>query len=380
MISALLKVVPNIDLKKRQFRKYFEPRPGEQDEEDYSTARDILEREASKHPVINDVLLYRRLSKLHGTYVKGIFEKYAITHGNHRHFIHPSFRTDVVETNRLSSSSPNGQNIPRKPEPDDPHPIPEQLNIKRQFVSRFDGGSIMEVDLSQAEMRVAAWLSQDPALIDVLTSGGDVHRNTASLVYEKKLDDITDLERHECKRVNFLTLYGGGANTLSRQLGISKDRAKEILAQYFRTFPKLDRYIKRVHARVQRDLFVESPFGYRRRFEKPWKWMAWEGWRIQRQAWNHIVQNTAAAICYCGMIATERSMRNHNLKSQIILQVHDSIVVDVFPGEEEIVGMKAVFNMENPPLADYGMKGFDIPLVADVEIGTNWGNKKSLVI
>ncbi|KPJ97089.1 MAG: hypothetical protein AMJ55_00280 [Gammaproteobacteria bacterium SG8_15] len=372
LADALLRTVPDIDLAKRGLRHYLEERPTEE----ASTARDVLEREASKHPVIEDILLHRRLQKLHGTYIKGIRDKY-ITERNGKYYIHPQYRTDVVHTNRLSSNSPNGQNIPRKPDPDDPHPIPQELNIKRQFVSRFDGGQIMEADLSQAELRVAAWLSRDPNMIGIIEHGGDIHRNTASLVYGVPLDEVTDLQRYNCKRVNFLTLYGGGANTLGRQLGISKNQAKEILDQYFRTFPGLRTYIDRINVRVQRDLYVESPFGYRRRFERPLRWMSWDGWRVQRQAWNHIVQNTAAALCYVGMINVQGYLED-TLKSHIIMQVHDSIIVDVYPGELDHVATITKAYMEEPSLDRYGVDNFDIPLVCDVEAGPSWGEMKPI--
>ena len=371
--AALVEAVPGIDLRKRGVQNYFE----ERDTEAASTARDVLEREAHKSGVIQDILLYRRLQKLHSTYVVSMHDKYMLEH-NGETFIHPSYRTDVTATNRLASSAPNGQNIPRKPDPDDPHPIPAHLNIKRQFISRFPGGSIMEADLSQAELRIAAWLSKDPAMLEIINAGGDIHRNTASIVYSIPVDDVTSFQRQACKKVNFLTLYGGGTNTLSRQLGITKVEAKHILDAYFEAFPRLRRYIDRVHARVKVDLQIESPFGYRRRFVRPRTWNCWDGWKVQRQAFNMLIQNTAAAYCYVGMIGVADWMQSADMKSCTVMQVHDSIVIDAHPDEIEILAKVVKNTLEHPFLARAGVHDFDVPMVCDVEAGDSWGTMRRL--
>jgi DNA polymerase-1 len=376
LADALIENVPDIDLTKTKIKRQFADkyyRLFDDDEESYSTERAILERESDKHEVIEDILTYRRLKKLHGTYVTGLFDKHLVMHPDGKYYVHTSYRTDVVETYRLSSQGPNLQNIPRKPEPDDEHPIDPNLNIKNQYVSRDPDGAFLEADLGQAEIRVAAWLSQDQRMIDAITSGEDLHRAMAAKAYNKKPEDVTKLERTHIKRITFLVMYGGGARTLAAQLGVSKDQAKQLIDNYFQTFPDLRRCIDRYHSRVMRDLMVESPFGFRRRFRAPNDWNTWPGWRIQRQAWNFVVQNTAACITYVAMIDMQRQLREAGLKSQLVLQVHDSMGIDVFPGEQDVVTYLSYQCLTKPSLKDYGVE-FDLPLVADVEIGSCWGN------
>jgi len=379
LVDALHENVPDINLvlKKHHTSRLFAGKYyklPDDDDESFSTQKAILERESHKHPVIEDILMFRRLSKLHGTYVTGLAEKHMVDHPDGLTYVHTSYRSDVVETNRLSSQAPNNQNIPKKPDAEDDHAIPLELNIKRQYISRFAGGSIIEGDLGQAEVRVAAWLSQDQKMIDAIASGEDLHYRMASIVYDKPVDKVTPLERQHIKRTTFLLMYGGGSRTLAAQLGISKDAAQALIDGYFATFSGLDNYIKRIHSRVQRDHFVETPFGFRRRFIAPDDWDTWPGWRIQRQAWNMCVQNPAACITYAAMIGLEEAMRRAALQSQLVLQVHDSVIVDTYPGEEEAVCALVRNNMTNPDLERWGVTGFDMPLVSDVEIGKNWGD------
>jgi DNA polymerase-1 len=388
--NALVKRVKGIDLSPGKVRKFLSSDDSEDVEDEISTARRVLEREADKHPVLGDILEFRKWHKLYGTYIKGMREKHTTEHAG-RAFIHPAYNQNRVETHRLSSSSPNQQNIPRKPGENDP----EDLNVKTQFISRFPEGHILEADYSQAELRVAAMLSGDPGLKQALTSGRDVHTETAAMLLKKEYDDITKEERQRCKTLNFLILYGGGANTLSAQLGIEKDDAKKLIKQYFSAFPVLSEYISGVHARVREELVVESPFGFRRHFrvppEKPrpawdvdsnndWKynrWNQWEGWAVQRQAFNHLIQNTAACLTFCALVEIDAKLAATGLRSVICGTVHDSILLDVYPGEEDTVFALVRDAMENVPTNRYGVD-VDIPLVVDLEIGDSWGNKKEV--
>jgi DNA polymerase-1 len=379
LADALLANVPGIDLRKPNLVRQMADTPyrlrTDATDDDFSTDKAVLERESEKHPVLATLLQYRRYSKLHGTYVTGLKDKHMVLHPDGNTYVHTSYRTDVVETYRLSSQGPNLQNIPRKPEPDEPNPIPLHLNIKRQFVSRFEGGSILEGDLSQAEIRVAADLSLDEVMISAILTGEDLHRALCAKFHSKTLEEVTKLERTMFKPVTFLVIYGGGANTLSRKLGVSKQTAKQMLDQYFDTFPQLKQYIDRVKMNVKRDLYSESIFGYRRRFRKPPSWEQWEGWKVERQAWNHQVQNGAAGIAFVAMMNLEESLRLLKLRSQIVMQVHDSIVVDCYPGEEDVVARATKYSLEHPNLDPWGVV-LHVPLVADIEIGPNWGDKK----
>jgi len=375
LAGALKEAIPSIDLTKRELTRVFEPwRPAKsKDDEEISTNKATLEREAEKHPIIESILVWRRLDKLHGTYIKGVRDKHLIMRRGDT-CLSTSFRTDVTETYRLSSQAPNLQNIPRKPSEKDDHAIPVELNIKKQYVSRFEGGMFMEADLSQAELRVAAWLSQDPLMLAAIESGEDIHTSMAAMLLDKDRDEITEDERQQCKELTFLILYGGGANTLSKKLGVTKDRAKELMKQYFATFKRLDFYINRIKMLVKRDLQVESSFGYLRRFKKPIKWDCWDGWRIERQAWNFLVQNTAACIAFVAMIDLQDEMERRNLRSKIVLQVHDSIGIDCHPDEVDEVARLARHCMENADTARYGVD-IGVQMTADVEVGENWGTK-----
>lgn len=375
LAEALKAAVPGIDLTKTKMFRLFQERPGDDEVEEISTNRATLEREAHRHPIIETVLRWRRLAKLHSTYVVGIRDKYRTSRAG-IDYLTTTFRCDVVETYRLSSQGPNLQNQPSKPDPDDPHPIPLELNTKRQFISRFEGGVFMEADLAQAEIRVAAMLSKDQKMIDAIISGEDVHTAMAATLLDKKFDDVTKLERQRCKRLTFLILYGGGANTLSKQLGITKDAAKDLIGQYFRTFSRLDFFINQRKMLVKRDLFLESAFGYRRRFKKPANWMSPDGWRIERQAWNFIVQNTASCILFCALVKLHAEMQRRGLKSLLILTVHDSIGLDVHPDEIHEVAVLVKHCMENPDCERYGFS-LTVPMEADIEIGPSWGDKKT---
>ena len=374
LADALREKVPGLDLSKPKLFRLFQERPGDDEVEEISTNRATLEREAHKHPIIETVLRWRRLAKLHSTYVVGIRDKYKTQRGL-QFFLTTTFRGDVVETNRLSSQGPNLQNQPSKPDPDDPHPIPLELNTKRQFISRFEGGVFMEADQAQAEIRVAAMLSKDQKMIDAINSGEDIHTAMAATLLDKKFADVTKLERQQCKRLTFLILYGGGANTLSKQLGITKDAAKDLIGQYFRTFSRLDFYINQRKMLVKRDLYLQSVFGYRRRFKRPANWMSPDGWRVERQAWNFIVQNTAACILFCSLVKLHAEMQKRGLKSLIILTVHDSIGLDVHPDEIDEVAVLVKHCMENPDTERYGVT-LTIPLEADIEVGPSWGDKE----
>ena len=374
LAEALFNAVPNLDLTKRDLTKVFSDRWAPQDEEEISTNKATLERESAKHPIIETVLVWRRLTKLHSTYVKGISDKYLVTRKGDA-CLSTSYRTDVTETYRLSSQAPNLQNIPRKPSEDDKHAIPVELNIKQQYISRFEGGKFLEADHSQAELRVAAQESGDPLLLAAINSGEDIHTSMAAMLLDKPRDEITKHERQRCKTLTFLILYGGGANTLSKQLGITKDQAKHLIAQYFSTFKGLDFYINRVKSQVKRDLYVESPFGYRRRFRKPGNWDCWDGWRIERQAWNFIVQNTAACITFVAMIDLQDAIEREGLRSKIVLQVHDSIGIDCHPDEVDTVANLVKHHMENPNTERYGVT-LTVPMTADVEVGDSWGEKE----
>lgn len=382
LAAALKDAYPKINLSKprmiRQFSDIQWDMKSDKKDNDVSTDKAVLEREASRYPIIEQILLYRRYAKLSGTYVVGLRDKHMVTHTDGQCYVHTSYRSDVVETFRLSSQGPNVQNVPRKPEPDDPHPIPIHLNIKRQYVSRFPGGRIIDADLSQAEIRLAAHLSQDKQMLEAIWHGTDIHAAMCSRFMGMAEADVTKLERTTGKRTNFLVIYGGGAKTLGLQLGIPKYKAAELLALYFGTFSGLAEYMYQCGVDVMATLESESIFGYKRRFRAPDSWDSWPGWRTQRQAWNHRVQNSAVCCNYIAMIDAQAAMEKLKMQSQIVIQVHDNLVVDTHPNEVDEVAHLVKHHMENPDLARYGVE-LTVPLLAEVSIGPNWGEVEEYI-
>ena len=368
LIEALKKCVSGVDLRVSKWKKIL----SDDEDEDTSTARKVLEREAHKHPVIGVVLEYRRWSKLHTAFVQAMRDKHMVKHGG-RYFIHPSFLLSRTETYRLASSNPNAQQIPRKPGESDP----DTLNIKRQFISRFDGGTLLHADYAQMEVRVAAMLSNDENLKKAIHDE-DIHKATAALMLRKNYEDITEEERQAAKTIGFATMYGAGSNTISKHLGISKDEASGLMSQYFRAYPQLRQYISRVHGNVKRTHDVTTPFGFRRTFQPPpnGNWNQWEGFRIERQAFNTIIQSTAACIMYVALVAIEKEIERNDLHSLLIGTVHDSLLIDVYPGEQDKVVEIVRRCMKNPDLRQY-MK-VTVPLGVDVEVGKNWGEMEKL--
>ena len=374
LAKALKILVPDIKLTLREWTRAV----GTEEDDDSVTKREVLEREAHKHPVIPLVLEFRKYRTRHSTFIESVRDKYATKHEGRGWFIHPRYRTDVVETYRLSSQAPNGQNIPRK-DNDDP-----ELSIKRMFRTRWfplvDGnGSIMEADQSQVEIRVAAWLSQDKKMLEAIASGEDIHTSMASIMLKKPIGDVTDNERTLCKARTFLILYGGGAAKLARDLKITRRAAQRLIDDYFDTFTGLRDYIEMVKARVKVDLKVVTPFGFERKFIRPERWESKDGFRIERQAFNTLVQSTAACITYIAMLGVAEDLHAGGFKSVMMGQVHDSILIDVYPGEEERVARILRRRMERAgaSAAQYGVDNFDVPLKCDVDYGETWAEARA---
>lgn len=366
LAKALKAAVPGINLRLKDWQKIV----GDDDDADLSTKRVILEREAHKHPILKTVLEFRSTRTRHSTFIKGILEKYAILHHG-QYFVHPSFNTDRVETFRLSSSRPNGQNYPVNEEDAD-----LVMSIKRQFVSRFEGGCILEGDQTQLEIRVAAWLSGDKKMLAAIATGEDIHTSMAAIMLDKPMDQVTKDERHECKARTFLILYGGGAKKLAQDLGISRRRAERLINEYFATFKELKAFIDRTHVEVHKTLDVTTPFGFKRRFVKPDHWDSPDGWTIQRQAFNTKSQNTAACLTYCAQVWYAEQLKARGFKSILDLQVHDSLKTDVYPGELAQVAAlkKQAMEVEAVRIArdEYGVD-FTVPLACELKTGPNWG-------
>jgi DNA polymerase-1 len=370
LARALHESVPSINL--RDWKAIVGP--GE--EPDISTCREILERESHKDPVIGLVLKHRKYRTRHSTFIKSMYDKFLVQHHGH-HFLHTSYRTDLVDTFRLSSQNPNLMNLPVK---DMKEP---EIDIKRQFVSRFEGGKILNIDLSQIEIRYAAWVSQDRAMLDAIESGEDIHTMMAARLLSKDPGAVTPQERYECKTRTFLIMYGGGANRLMEELlksdiaptRVSKRQAIGMIQEYFATFSGLKAFIDATRAQVRRDLEVETAFGFRRRFVRPDFWRSGDGFRVERQAFNTLIQSGAACVTYCAMIAMQNEMDRCNMQSKMVGQVFDSVVSDVHPQEVTVMKEIVKTGMEIASVEkakEFGVH-LTVPIVADMEIGDSWG-------
>lgn len=365
LARALLAAVPDINLRPATIARALD-NPDEESE--ISTAVDVLEREKHKHPIIEKVMTYRRYYKRHSTYVEQMVYKHVVEHHGH-HFIHPDFKLSGTETYRPSSSEPNMLNIPRT---DDKRP---DLSIKRQFCSRWEGGQIVDSDLAQIELRFAAWLSQDRVMLDAIEKDEDLHRITAGALVGRRPEDITDAERQKYKDCTLGIPYGMGARKLAETLQVSKSRASQMISGYWNTYEGLRRFVGTTHVRARRDLMVETVFGFRRHFLEPPHWRHRDAWAILRQAFNTKVQNPSFWLMACGLMWLHAEMSRLDMKSKIVLQVYDSIVIDAHPDEVEKVKELAKFGMEVASVQEAKQYGVDftVPLCADIKVGDNWG-------
>jgi DNA polymerase-1 len=297
-------------------------------------------------------LEYRELFKLEGTYLDAL----PALVNPHTGRIHTSFNQTVASTGRLSSSDPNLQNIP----------IRRELgrDIRRGFVPRR-GWRLLAADYSQIELRLLAHLSRDPAFVTAFNAGGDIHRQTASVIFGVPLEQVTNEMRARAKTINFATIYGQGAHALSRQLKISNAEARAFIDTYFERFAGVKEYID---SRVEsaRDLgYAETIFGRRRYVPE----LRDRNFNVrafgERVAQNAPIQGSAADLIKIAMIRIANRLAQEKLQSHMILQVHDELVFELPPQELDAVRALVVDEMEHAA-------ELSVPLVVDVGVGDNW--------
>ena len=345
--------------------------------EEYSTEKNVLLREAIKHPFVQDVLDYRRRNKLHSTYVKRFRDHVQMLGG--QHFVRSDYRLDRTVTYRSASRNPNLQNIPRTSDKQDKrNQLPRELDLKRQFVSRWRdiGGQIAEYDLSQAELREGAMISGEPTLVDAFLNNRDVHQKVAATLFGLDFDDVSKGQRQAGKTLNFGIFFGMGPSKLALDLTslgypTKTYEAKQLISDYYASLPVLGQWMQDIKWLARRDLEITTRFGFKRRFEAPDHWNSPMAWRIERQAVNTPIQNGAACFTYCGINNVSAAREKLGLRSLIILTVHDCIVWDVYPGEADIVHEISMDAMGNPRSEEWGVE-LTVPLVVDAEIGTSW--------
>jgi DNA polymerase-1 len=322
-----------------------------------STDADVLDQLAAMgHELPRLILEYRELQKLKSTYVDTLPERV----NRHTGRIHTSFNQTGAATGRLSSSEPNLQNIPVR--------TPRGEAIRRGFVPRA-GWSFLVADYSQIELRLMAHLSGDPAFIEAFRQGGDIHRQTAALIFGVPLEQVTPDMRGRAKTINFATIYGQGPFALSRQLGISQEDAKSFIARYFERFSGVRAFLDAQVRLAREQGYVETLFKRRRYIpeikDRNFNVRAYG----ERNAQNSPLQGSAADLIKLAMIRIHAAMLEQKQESRMLLQVHDELVFEVPPHELDAMATLVRAHME-------GVVDLQVPLVVDIGIGPNWLDAK----
>ena len=318
----------------------------------FVTSEEVLQTLKSKHPIVADILEHRGLKKLLGTYVDALPKLINPRTGH----IHTSFNQTVTATGRLSSSDPNLQNIPVRGE--------DGKEIRKAFVPE-PGCLFFSADYSQIELRVMAHLSGDENMVEAFREGHDIHAATAAKIYKEALDSVTRDQRTKAKRANFGIIYGITVFGLAERLDISRDEARRLIDGYFESFPAVHQYMEQAKETARSHGYVETLFGRRRYLPDISSRNATVRGFAERNAINAPIQGTAADIIKVAMIRIARHFREENLKSKMILQVHDELNFSVLPEEKERVERIVMEEME-------GAFPMQVPLTADCGWGANW--------
>ena len=321
----------------------------------YSTAADILDKLAEDYPIVQDILEYRGLTKLKSTYADGLMNFV----GEDKR-IHTNFNQTITATGRISSTEPNLQNIPMRTE--------LGRKIREVFVAK-DGCVFMDADYSQIELRILAHMSKDQKLIEAYESHEDIHAITASQVFGVPFNEVTPLQRRNAKAVNFGIVYGISAFGLSRDLSISKKEAAQYIDQYFATYPGVKTYLEACVELAKKEGFSETLYKRRR----PIPELASSNFMTrsfgERVAMNAPIQGTAADIIKIAMIKVYKDLNEAGLKTRLILQIHDELLLEV--PEEEVEQARQILQTAMESAADLAVK-----LEIDLHTGKNWYDAK----
>ncbi len=321
----------------------------------YSTAADVLDKLAPDYPFVADILEYRQLAKLKSTYADGLAGYIA---GDGR--IHSTFNQTITATGRISSTEPNLQNIP----------IRMELGrlIRKVFVPE-EGFVFLDADYSQIELRVLAHMSGDEKLIEAYREAQDIHRITASQVFHVPFDQVTDLQRRNAKAVNFGIVYGISSFGLSQDLSITRKEAADYIEKYFETYPKIKGFLDGEVEKAKKDGYVSTMFGRRRPVPELKSSNFMQRSFGERVAMNSPIQGTAADIIKIAMVRVNERLRREGLRSRLILQVHDELLIETAKEELEVVSR--ILEEEMRGAADLA-----VPLEVDMHTGSNWYEAK----
>ena len=319
----------------------------------FCTDEDYLQTFARKHRIVDLILEYRGVKKLLSTYVEALPQLVNRTTGR----IHTSFNQAVTATGRLSSTNPNLQNIP----------VREEMGrrIRRAFIPSDSDHLLLSADYSQVELRLMAHLSGDESLIAAFAHGEDIHAATAAKLFNKTLDEVTSEERRRAKTANFGIIYGISAFGLSQRLEIPRKEAKEIIDGYFASYPGVKKYMDNVVEKAKEEGFVSTIFGRRRYLNDIASHNAIARGLAERNAVNAPIQGSAADIMKIAMINVHRRFAAEGIRSRVILQVHDELVVDMLRSEQERVTAIVTECMESAAQ-------LKVRLIADAGVGGNW--------
>ena len=318
----------------------------------YSTDVDVLEKLKQEHPVIEKLLEYRQLMKLNSTYVEGM--KPYINPKTKR--IHSFFHQTITATGRISSTEPNLQNIPTRFE------LGKQL---RKVFKPAEGSIYIDADYSQIELRVLAHISNDEHMVQAFNNGEDIHKQAASKVFNTPIDEVTKEQRSNAKAVNFGIVYGISDFGLGEQLGISRKKAKQYIEQYLEQYSGIKKFMTDIVEHAKETGYVETLFK-RRRYIPELKSNNYMVRQFgQRAAMNTPIQGTAADIMKIAMINVLKELKKRNMKSKIVLQVHDEMMIEAVL--EEVEEVKEILkNCMETAIT------LNVPLIAEVSEATNW--------
>ncbi len=321
----------------------------------YSTAADVLEKLSGEYPVVKHILEYRGLTKLKSTYADGLA---AYIEDENR--IHSTFNQTITATGRISSTEPNLQNIPIRME------LGRQ--IRKVFIPK-DGYCFMDADYSQIELRVLASMSGDERLIEAYRSHADIHRTTASQVFHIPFEEVTDLQRRNAKAVNFGIVYGISSFGLSEDLSISRKEAAAYIEQYFETYPQVKQFIDSLVKDAKKNGYAVTLYGRRRPVPELFSSNFMQRSFGERVAMNSPIQGTAADIIKIAMIRVFERLKKEGVKSKLILQVHDELLIETALEEEEQVRMILEEEMVHA-------SSLAVELEIDLHVGINWYEAK----
>ncbi len=317
----------------------------------YATGEEVLSRLAEEHLIAKKILNIRELQKLKSTYVDALPKLISQYDGR----IHTSYNQAVTSTGRLSSTNPNLQNIPIKTE--------KGREVRKAFVPRDENHILMAADYSQVELRVMAAFSQDESMIDAFKNGRDIHATTASKIFKVPLEEVQADMRRKAKTANFGIIYGVSSFGLAQQLSISRSEASEIIKAYFQEFPAVKEYMDRVIREAREKEYVETILGRRRYLRDINSRNNTLRGYAERNAINAPIQGTAADIIKVAMVNIFEWLQLENMRSKMILQVHDELIFDVHKEEQEAVKAKVEELMKNA-----------IPLSVPMEVSAGFGN------